>query len=79
MNIYLVERPGQEDYDQYQRFVVCADSETEARQTDASGDGTHHTDEFFWVKDIKNLKITYLGKADGNIKPGVIMYQYNAG
>lgn len=76
MNIYLVERDDA-DYDEYERFVVCAEDEISARNTHPTGKLEWKTSRWHiwkWVdpSDILKLKVTYLGKAGAHVKPGVV-------
>lgn len=75
MFIYLVERTDHCDYDQYDSFVVAAETAKVARHAHPSG----HKDVCGeWPVDPADLKITKIGRAVGNVR-GVINSSFNAG
>lgn len=81
MNIYLLSQEINFDYNTYDSCIVCAENEDEARNI--------HPDENYgwesviksWVQENEKDKITVelIGKANKNIKKGVILASFNAG
>lgn len=55
-------------YDEYDSYVVCAESEEEARKITP--------DNAFWPNDAK---IEYLGEAKEGLEKGIIVASFNAG
>lgn len=74
MNIYLVERTDSVGYDEYDSFVVVAETEEEALNTTPSDYVTLDS----WVGSIQDLKVTLVGRFIGNVR-GVILASFNAG
>lgn len=77
MKLYLITQDINRDYDTYDSFVVCAKDEEDAKII-------HELDNpisFYgsWVKDIKDIKVKYLGEADESIERGEILGSFNAG
>jgi hypothetical protein len=68
MNIYLVSRTDEVDWDEYDSVVVVAETPKEARKIAPVDDGT-------W----KNLSVKLIGSAKMGIKKGIILESYNAG
>lgn len=87
MNIYLVERTDNFDYDQFIGFVCVAESENQARFMNPTYDGDLDNNLYYnfnypyitdWVQDPNSLKVTKIGKADSN-QVKIILYSYHAG
>ena len=81
MNIYLIEKPGIVDYDEYNAAVVFAENEEQARKIHPDGtidfdNKEHHRGT--WCKS-KNVKVMLLGQALPNQTSGVILASFNAG
>lgn len=76
MNYYLVYRTDSIGYEEYDSFVVSAETAEEAKQYNPSG----YEDSGSWPS--RSIKVTYLGPC-GNpdfIKPGtVVCASFNAG
>ena len=72
MNLYLIARIGETDYDEYDSAVVAAKTVREAQHT--------HPCEyrFGWVHPDQ-VKVTYLGVAKTRLKVGVVCASFNAG
>lgn len=77
MNIYLIERKGTIDYDEYDSAVVCAESEKDARNTHPSGDNKYFSDSTW--DSPENIKVKLLGLASEDINEGVIVASFNVG
>lgn len=93
MFLFLVKRTGSVGYDQYDSFVIVAESEKDAQRTHPSDSKYKWCDDTkqwltpegekcyssSWVGRLEDVKATKLGKADKGIKPGFICRSYNAG
>ena len=84
MYIYLIERPDECDYDEFDSAVVCCATEEEARMThprvsytDRPWDGLR-TQFDSWV-DAKDVVVTKIGLAHPKTERGVICASFNAG
>lgn len=83
MNIYLVYRTDRSrvDYDEFDSFVVVAESEEQARHTHPNGekivDGKS-LNNWAWV-DPRDVSVELLGKASEGVKPGIVCASFNAG
>jgi len=75
MKLYLISQEVNNRYDRYDAFVVCAENEEKAKLIKTlSAEGEDHGD---WVKDVKYIKVKYLGEADESIKKGEILGSFN--
>ena len=72
MNIYLLARTDRWSYDDYDAFVVAAESEDEAKQMNVGYGSTA------WATP-NNIKATLLGVAAEGISKGEILGSFNAG
>lgn len=84
MNIYLVDTVAKVDYDQYDSFVVVADSEEEAKATHPStlyGEvQSENTDKDDLWTPFKDIRVELIGVADSEYKEKtVICSSFNAG
>ena len=87
MNLYLVERHDIGRWDTFDSFIVCCNTEQEARETypNNSGDTSWITDKptqyMPWVRgdEIDLLRVTMIGVASPDTKKGVVLASYNAG
>lgn len=83
LNIYKLTSPLPFDWDKYQRVVVVAKNEQEARRIHP--DGIHvNTDELAAAKypdwcAPNEVQIELIGKAEATAKQGVILAEFNAG
>jgi hypothetical protein len=77
MNIYLVTRTDEADYDEYDAMVVIAESE--ARAVKIHPDGNGRTDGKFWVNDSATLKVELIGIAKDDEKECVVLSSFHAG
>lgn len=87
--LYLVERTDKVTWDEYDSFVVCAESEDEARRVYPSGrmffedDMSEESREYFkwcWTDKIETLEVTCIGLASVSLKNRqVICSSFNAG
>lgn len=86
--LYLVKRTDKVTWDEYDSFVVCAESEDEARRVDPSGklffkDGMSEESreyfKWFWTDKIETLEVTCIGLASASLKNRqVICSSFNA-
>lgn len=94
MNIYLVERTDDWDYDDYDQFVCFANSEEEARWQVPDPEYHMWKDKVYcysygkqepvghatnWVEDPNTLKVFHIGVSLREVKPDVILASFNAG
>lgn len=87
--LYLVERTDKVTWDEYDSFVVCAESEDEARRVHPSGvsffedDMSEQSKRYFkssWTDKIETLEVSCIGLASISLKNReVICASYNAG
>lgn len=80
MNIYLIERMGDVDWDQFDSAVVYAENEAAARFIHPSGKKWDGSIGCFdtWVTPPQ-VKVTLVGFCVGRTTPGVICASFNAG
>lgn len=91
MNLYLLERPTQHWYDEYDSLVVCAESPAKARRIhprstepalwkDKALDVWNGIEDRngCWI-DADKVLVKYIGKAASGMVPGVVVASYNAG
>lgn len=75
LNLYLIYQDVNNDFDTYDSAVVAAENEDDARSIHPSGyDNWDET----WCKPDQ-VKVTMIGKAEDNMKRGVICASFNAG
>ena len=87
--LYLVERTDKVTWDEYDSFVVCAESEDEARRVYPGGrmffedDMSEESRKYFkwcWTDKIETLEVTCIGLASVSLKNRqVICSSFNAG
>lgn len=86
MKLFLV--TGGEDaydtYDTYDSFVICCESEEDARLThprghrwDGASWGIH--DGHSWTPSPEKVIVKYLGEASPDLAPGIVVDSFNAG
>ena len=73
MNIYLLNRTDKWGYDDFDSFVVVAESDEEAKNLKLG-----YCDGSSWTTPDK-IKVTLLGVASPNVIKGEILGSYNAG
>jgi len=74
MKIFKVERPEDDwGYNEYDGFVVIAENEAEARNTQPSSLQEQ------WPVSPNKLIVTEIGEANPDVKPGVILASFVAG
>ena len=88
-SLYLVERTDKVTWDEYDSFVVCAESEDEARRVHPSGrrffedDMSEQSKQYFksyWTDKIETLEVTCIGLASVSLENRqVICLSFNAG
>lgn len=84
MNLYLVKQRLIKGYDTYDSFVVAAEDKEEARTTHPAkllrnvpvSDWPEYAG---WPRDLDDIEVIFLGKADSNIQAGVICSSFYAG
>lgn len=94
MNLYLLSQNINKGYDTFSSCVVVAESEEDAKTIHPYGincdeggfyyegswyENNKHYHDTTWVKHPKNVKVEYLGVANGNITRGVICASFHAG
>lgn len=93
MNLYLLERRGTVNYDEFDSVVVCAESAAKARMIHPKSNSPFPfydsyrvgvwngvDDTRTWVNaDSIKLDIKYIGKAASGMEPGVVLASFNAG
>lgn len=86
MNVYLVRRTDDWDYDQYDSFVCIAESEEQAKLLNPQYDAYFETEMFYdfdknyidWVSSPDLLEVTKIGVSDSD-EVKIILTSYNAG
>lgn len=76
LNLYLIHQDVNNDFDTYDSAVVAAESDDDARSIHPSGND--EWDDDTWCKPDQ-VKVTMIGKAEDNMKRGVICASFNAG
>lgn len=71
-------------YDSFSEFVICCQTETDARNTHPSVDPcTGKWDHDSWIEQdrvyTEAVTVTFLGFADEKIQPGIISTSFHAG
>ena len=82
MKLYLVSQSVNNGYDTYDSFVICCNSEDEAKQSHPSGRVLEREDNFLfydWTNEQKNINVKYLGEADQDLPAGIVCSSFNAG
>ena len=81
LNIYLVTWKEQNDYDQWDSFVVVAKTEDIARNTlPVGGPFNIHVSFSGWAKNTEDIQVELIGVANKDIDEGrIICASYNAG
>lgn len=80
MNIYKISQDRNNYSYTYESAIVCAENEEEARRIHPDVNGTFSNRDWFldcWCKNIKYIKVELIGKANDNIKKGVILASLN--
>lgn len=80
MNLYFLSRTDYVGYDEYDSFVMCAESEEEARKFQPNG--KEFTDELYqgsWTKNICDVHCVLIGAASEKVRKGVVIASFNAG
>lgn len=75
MELYLLSRIDEVDYDEYDSAVVAAESEEESKNIEVGHIGQYHSS---WTTP-DNIKVELIGTAREGTKAGVILTSYNAG
>lgn len=80
LNIYKVERTDSAGYDEYDSFVIIAETESVARYTHPNGCDIEDTgsSENTWPVMPEDLMVALVGHTIGDIR-GVICASFNAG
>jgi hypothetical protein len=77
MKLYLISQDENDDYDTYDAFVVCAESEEDAKLIKPLNDKDECCGD--WCQNIESIKVKYLGEAKEGSVRGVILGSFNAG
>ncbi len=81
MKLYLVSQDQNNEYDTYSDFVVCAESEEEARNTHPArwrdNPWTERAD--VWCQSPDQAEVKYLGEAADDLEKGIICASFHAG
>ena len=75
MNLYYVWQEENEDYDTYDSFVVCAESEDEAKNIHPDGNWQKDT----WASSPDKVNCEMIGTSNDNVKRGIVIASFNAG
>lgn len=79
MKLYHVCQNKNLDYDSYSDFVVCAESEEEARHTHPSWRKDAWASSNTWCESPDQVNVKYLGEACPSLKKGIICASFHAG
>lgn len=81
MKLYHVYQGENKWYDTYSNFVVCAESEDEARDTSPDGGQINWRNwkSSSWANHRESVEVTYLGEADSSVPKGIICCSFHAG
>ena len=95
MNLYIISQEVNNDYDTFSSALVCAETEEEAKLYHPDSRCKYYPEHkqhwrnedtkkwvswnTTWVKDIKDVKVEYLGIADKSVDKGIIISSYHAG
>lgn len=81
LKLYLVSRTDKIGYDEYDSFIIAAESRIEARAVHPDGRNGWNDAYGTWIPitDILSLEVRYLGTAGAKIEWGVVMSSFNAG
>lgn len=85
MNLYLIEKTDQFDFDSYESAVVAAPGPDEARRTDPGSGSQLITENDWnrvassWCNNISYVTADYLGVATEGVEQGVILAKFNPG
>ena len=81
MKLYHVSQRENIHHDSYSDFVVCAESEEEARHTHPN---TRSTDPWgnrdnTWCRTPEDVTVKYLGEASDTLEKGIVCSSFHAG
>ena len=76
MNLYLITQTVNNEYDTYDGFVVCAESEDDAKTIKELNKSEPYG---IWVWCIDDIEVKYLGKADDSVERGEVLGSFRAG
>lgn len=79
MKLYLVSQSVNNDYDTYDSFVICCNSEDEAKQSHPSGRIVGKLRFSDWPNEQESINVKYLGEADPDLPAGIVCSSFNAG
>ena len=81
MYLYLISQNVNDEYDDYDSAIVCADSELDARMMHPSGCAWGSKERALYDDwcDLKDVQVQILGTAANNLPRGVVLASYNAG
>ena len=75
MKLYLISQEVNNNYDTFDRFVVCAENEEKAKLV-------HELDNYpfgAWVRNVDDITVEYIGEARDGMGEGEILGSFNAG
>lgn len=89
MNLYLITQNKNQTQGSFYSAIVSCETEEQALQIDPSetykwnnqtkswvgGDGFCSPKDYnpYWAEDVSKVQVTYIGKADPSVKPGVVL------
>ena len=80
MKLYHVSQDENNDYDTFSDFVVCCESEEEARNTHpGNGVDPWNDRNSGWCKSPYGTEVKYIGEAANDIQKGIICSSFRAG
>jgi hypothetical protein len=81
MKLFHVSQSENNNYDSFSDFVVCCETEDEARNIHPGyGDQTWNNDMYnLWCKSPEDVTVTYIGEAAAHLKKGIICSSFHAG
>jgi hypothetical protein len=75
LNLYVVARGDEVDYDETAAYVVAATSAADARRAGESVSGIQ-SDSIWWAPETA---VTLIGVAGPDVDPGIVIADYHAG
>lgn len=77
--LYLISQDENNEYDTYDRAVVCAPNEKEARLIHPGGENYSFEMSGNWASSPDGVKVELVGTAKRGLKKGVVCASFNAG
>jgi len=82
MKLYLVSQSENDNYDTFSSFVVCCETEEEARNTHPGWGEDPWKDDFShstWCKLPSAAEVEYIGEAAEDLEKGIVCASFHAG